>query len=228
MIIIAHRGASGHAPENTLMSVNTALAMGAAWIEVDVYLAEGQLVVIHDRRLERTTNGTGDVTEKSLSYLRALDAGKGEKIPLLKEVIDTVAGRAGINIELKGPGTAKPTARLLMTYIAHDARLVNRFIISSFDHPQLVTVKTLTPNILTGANIYGRPLHGAKFAERLGVSSVHMHANFVNRAFVEDAHRRGFKVFVFTVNYIDEFIRMQDLKVDGIFTNYPELGNKTS
>lgn len=222
MIFFAHRGASGHAPENTLLSVKTALAMGATWIEVDVYLAGEKLVVIHDRRLERTSNGSGDVTQKSISYLRSLDVGKGEKIPFLTEVIDTAVGRAGINIELKGADTAEPTARLLLSYIEGGAP-ADRFLISSFDHQQLITVKEIAPEISTGVNIYGSPLNHAKFAEILGVSSVHIHTNFVNRAFVEDAHQRGLKVFVFTVNHKEELDRVMDLGVDGIFTNYPEL-----
>jgi glycerophosphoryl diester phosphodiesterase len=225
VIFFAHRGASGHAPENTLLSVKTALTMGAAWIEVDVYLAEGKLVVIHDRRLERTTNGSGDVTQKPLSYLRSLDAGKGEKIPYLTEVIDMVTGRAGINIELKGPDTAVPTVKLLLSYIKDDPSLAGRFIVSSFDHQQLIRIKDIGQGLPTGANIYGLPLDNTKFAEPLGVSSVHAHINFVTQSFVDDAHYRGFRVFVFTVNQREELVRMENLGVDGVFTNYPELGN---
>ncbi len=224
MIYIAHRGASGHAPENTLLSVKTALSMGACWIEVDVFLVEDEVIVIHDRWLERTTNGSGDVTQKPLAYIRSLDAGKGEKIPTLKEVIDMVAGKAGINIELKGPNTAGPVATLLTHYLETHRLRKDNVIISSFDHQQLLKMKSLAPNLSTGANIYGLPLHNAKFAEALGVSSIHAHTNFINRAFVNDAHDRGFKVFAFTVNQPEELMRMKTLGVDGIFTNYPEIG----
>lgn len=198
--------------------------MGATWIEVDVFMADGKLVVIHDRWLERTSNGTGDVTQKTISYLRSLDVGGGEKIPFLTEVIDTVAGRAGINIELKGPGTAEPTAKLLISYI-ENGMAAERFLISSFDQHQLVVVKKMAPHIPTGVNIYSPPLGQAAFTESLGVSSVHMHANFVSKAFVEDAHRRGLKVFAFTVNQREEIYRLEAMGVDGIFTNYPELAH---
>lgn len=106
MICFGHRGACGHEPENTLRSVRRALELGADGIEVDVHLADGRLVVIHDDTLNRTTNGTGPVAEKSFACLRSLNAGQGERIPTLEEVFDTVNRRAIVNIELKGLGTA--------------------------------------------------------------------------------------------------------------------------
>ena len=106
LICFAHRGASGHEPENTLSAVEKAIELGADWIEVDVYAVKGELIIIHDERLERTTNGTGYVRDTSLAYLRSLDAGKGQCIPTLREVLDSVDRRAGINVELKGPNTA--------------------------------------------------------------------------------------------------------------------------
>ena len=117
LICFAHRGASGHEPENTLLSIQMALSLGAQWIEIDVHAAEGELVVIHDKRLERTTDGRGYVAEQSLEYLRSLDAGKGERIPLLREVFDLVGRRAGINIELKGHGTATPAVSFIDEYV---------------------------------------------------------------------------------------------------------------
>jgi glycerophosphoryl diester phosphodiesterase len=90
MICFGHRGAAGYAPENTLASVEKAISLGADWVEVDVYAVENELVVIHDDRLERTTNGSGYIIEQSLEYLRSLDAGEGEKIPFLREIFDLV------------------------------------------------------------------------------------------------------------------------------------------
>ena len=113
MLIVGHRGAAGHEPENTLRSVEAALRLGANAIEIDVHQVEGRLVVIHDDRLERTTNGEGRLAAHSLAALRALDAGQGERIPTLDEVIELVAGRAELVIELKGADTAEPVARLL-------------------------------------------------------------------------------------------------------------------
>ena len=117
LFCFGHRGARGHEPENTLRSVRKALALGADGVEVDVYLADEQLVVIHDRTLGRTTNGSGFVTRKSFAYLRSLDAGQGEHIPTLAEVFDTVDRRALINVELKGPHTAAPVGALIDDYV---------------------------------------------------------------------------------------------------------------
>ncbi|CCK78465.1 glycerophosphodiester phosphodiesterase [Desulfobacula toluolica] len=223
MICFAHRGASGHAPENTLLSVRTALEMGAPWIEIDVFCVQGQLVVIHDSRLERTTNGRGNLMQHSIANLRSLDAGKGEKIPFLHEVLELVQGRCSINIELKGPGTAAPVADLLKACIRDGNYMKEQLLASSFDYPQLMELKQLVPKLYIGANIYGVPLDGAGFADAMGVYSIHAHCDFISQMFVDDAHRRGIKVFVFTVNHAEELHRMAALGVDGVFTNYPEL-----
>jgi len=108
LFCFGHRGARGHEPENTLRSVRKALELGADGIEVDVYFVDGRLMVIHDDTLNRTTNGKGPVAGRTFAELRALDAGKGERIPTLAEVFDAVNHRAVINMELKGPGTAAP------------------------------------------------------------------------------------------------------------------------
>lgn len=223
MIYFAHRGASGHAPENTLLAFETALSLGATWIELDVFAVEKEIVVIHDRQLDRTTNGTGDLTGKTITYLRSLDAGKGEKIPFLREVLNTVAGKAGINIELKGTNTAVPVASLIESYISRNIFRKDQFLVSSFNRRELQCFSRLAPAIRTGLNLSGPPLHNAAFAKGLGIYSLHIHKNSVTKTFVEDAHRHGFKVFVFTINHAEALTALISIGVDGIFTNYPEL-----
>lgn len=223
LLCFGHRGAAGHAPENTLAAVEKAISLGADWVEVDVYAVEGELVVIHDDRLERTTNGAGYVMEQSLEYLRSLDAGNGEKIPFLGEVFEQVNRRAGVNVELKGPETAAPVARLIDHYVKERGWRYQEFLVSSFDHHALRAIKHLQPNIRTGALSLALPLEYARFAEELGAYSVHPGMEFLNRAFVEDAHRRGLKVFVYTVNRQEDLARVAALGVDGVFTDYPEL-----
>jgi glycerophosphoryl diester phosphodiesterase len=223
LICFAHRGASGHAPENTLLAVTTALSMGAAWIELDVFSVDNELVVIHDSRVERTTNGQGNLRRLNLGYLRGLDAGNGEKVPFLRELLDAVSGKAGINIELKGEHTAGPTASLIQSYISGGIFRPDQFIVSSFNHQEIMKYKDLAPGVRTGANIFSLPLHNARFAEELGVDSIHIHRDSITRAFVSDAHRRGFKVFVFTINHVDDLEFAAALGVDGFFTNYPLL-----
>ena len=104
VVKVGHRGAAGHEPENTLRSFRKALDLGADMVELDVHLCgTGELVVIHDETVDRTTDGSGSVRDMPFHELRGLDAGKGERIPTLREVLDLLEGRAGVNIELKGP-----------------------------------------------------------------------------------------------------------------------------
>ena len=150
-IYFGHRGARGHEPENTLLSFKKALDSGLKWIELDVYAVGNELVVIHDSRLERTTDGAGRVQSSSLEYLRSLDAGKGEKIPYLREVLDLLAAKAGINIELKGVDTAKPVTLLIEKYISEFGWQPEQFMVSSFNHYELKKFKKLSPHIRIGA-----------------------------------------------------------------------------
>lgn len=223
LLCIGHRGAAGHAPENTLSSIEKALALGADWIESDVYAVEGKLVVIHDDRLEHTTDGSGYVLEQTLEYLRSLNAGNGEQIPFLSEVFDLVSKRAGINIELKGPGTATPTAALIREYIRHHDWQYDQLLVSSFNHHELHTIKQLLPDIRIGALTASIPLNYAAFAEDLGAYSINVSLSFINQEFVDDAHRRNLKVYVYTVNHPEDLLRMKSLGVDGVFTDYPEI-----
>ena len=106
---IGHRGAAGHAPENTLLSLNKAMELGCDMTEIDVHIcASGEVVVIHDDVVDRTTDGTGAVSELSLDELKSLDAGKGEKISTLNKVLSSLKGRISLNIEFKGEGTPEP------------------------------------------------------------------------------------------------------------------------
>jgi glycerophosphoryl diester phosphodiesterase len=221
LLCIAHRGASGHEPENTLLAVGKALVLGADWIEIDVYAVEGELVVIHDDKLERTTNGSGDVISSSLRYLRSLDAGKGQRIPFLREIFDLANRETGINVELKGNGTAEPAVSLIDDYVSHRGWHYDQIIVSSFHYDQLVQLRKLQPKIRIGV-LVDEPISDTRFVEEMGAYSVHFRLKHINRALVCDAHKRDLKVFVFTVNNLKDIERMVQLGVDGVFTNYPE------
>jgi len=222
-ICFAHRGGGGHQPENTLLAVRRALSLGAQWLEVDVHAAEGELVVIHDRTLERTTDGEGYVAGRTLEYLRSLDAGKGERIPLLREVFDLAGPRAGVNVELKGHGTAAPAVSLIEEYVARRGWTYGRVLVSSFNRRELKKVRNFQAKIKLGLNTRRFSLPAARLAEELGAGSLHLDLKYINRRAVGQAHRRGLKVFVFTVNCAEDVARMRLLGVDGIFTDYPEL-----
>lgn len=223
MQIIAHRGASGYEPENTLASFKKALDLGADMIELDVYvLKSGELVVIHDTTVNRTTNGTGHVTRFTLEQLRALDAGNGQKIPLLREVLDLVDKKVPINIELKGARTARPVARLITEYMTVKGWPADRFLVSSFKHAELQRFMWFMPNIHAGALYKSNPNSLSIISRNKHIYSTNLNASFVNAKSVNTAHSRGMKVYVYTVNTPEEAARMQALQVDGIFTNYPD------
>ncbi|MFC2150756.1 glycerophosphodiester phosphodiesterase [Calditrichota bacterium] len=222
MIFFAHRGARGYEPENTLRAFSRAVDLGAKWIELDVYPIEGELVVFHDLRLERTTNGKGFIWEQSLDYIRTLDAGKGEKVPLLGEVIHLLDPSICINIELKWQGTAELVADLLTAGDTEKRTDSSRFVISSFIHSELLKFKQIMPDHRIGALTGELPTAYAQFAEQLGAYSVHPTIEFINQEFVDDAHRRGLQVYVYTINHPDELAWMRDLGVDGVFTDYPD------
>lgn len=221
LLCIGHRGAMGHAPENTLNSIQEALALGAPCVEVDVYNVDGHLVVFHDDRLERTTRGTGYLCEQTFAYLRTLDAGGGQRIPTLEEVCELIDGKACLNIELKGFNTAAPVAELISNLTTHGWNKTS-FLVSSFDHRQLLEMKRMDQDIKLGALICGLLVEDAKFAEGLGAYSVHPCMDFVDQRFVADAHARGLKVFVYTVEYPEDIAKVYQLGVDGVFTGYPE------
>lgn len=220
MICIGHRGACGHEPENTLRSVRRALELGAHGIEIDVHFVDGEIIVIHDAKLERTTNGQGYVARKSFAWLRTLDAGQGERIPTLQEVFDTVNRKAFINIELKGARTAKPVSALISSYVGERGWRYEDFLVSSFNRRELRSVSDVQIPI---GLLLTRPtrLYGVS-ATRVRASAVNPGARYVTARFVEDAHRRGLRVFPYTVNAPAEIARLRHAGVDGVFSDFPE------
>lgn len=222
MQIIAHRGASGLAPENTLKAIRLALALGAGAIEIDVQLADGELWVFHDRRLERCTDGGGVLTAQSRAYLASLDAGEGEGIPTLWQVMQAIAGQAELHIELKGAQTADEVARLTRRAETELGFAPTQWVVSSFHHPELARFAALRPDIRLGALTATIPLTLAKFAAELGAWSLNCDLDFVDEALVMDAHRRGLKVLVYTVDHTADLTVLAAMGVDGIFTNRPD------
>jgi glycerophosphoryl diester phosphodiesterase len=221
MLIFAHRGASGVEPENTLRAIKAALDANVDGIEIDLHEVDGKLLVIHDRWLHRTTSGTGQIYHHNYEHLRSLDAGHGEIIPTLDEVFTLVAGKCKINLELKGISNLK----LLYSYIDQaitTKKLVNKdLLLSSFNHQLLYTIHQQRPEFAIGALTACYPLDYAKFAEQLNAYSVHLNVDFISENFVSDAHQRGLKVFVYTVDELDDIKAMKALAVDGIFSNFP-------
>ncbi len=221
MLIFAHRGASNEAPENTLLAISKALTHGVDGIEIDVHCVDGELVVIHDRWLQRTTNGSGNIAQCSFSDLRLLDAGQGERIPTLDEVLLCIAGKCAVNIELKGLNDVVPVLQCIDNAMASYGFNRSQFLISSFNHHLLFEIKQIRPELFIGALTASVPLDYAAFAERLDAYSVHVDINALNKAFVTDAKQRGIVIYAYTVDEDSDFDELEALGVDGVFTNCP-------
>lgn len=221
--VVGHRGASGYELENTLRSFARAIDMGVDMIELDVHLcASGELVVFHDEKVDRITNGQGYIADKTLEQLKQLDLSDGQKIPTLAEVFDLVDRKVIIDIELKGADTALPVAELITYYVEHKNWSYEDFFVTSFNHHELLFFKLQCPMVSVGPILSGLPLLLAKFAEQVCAHAVVLDKKYINAAIVDDAHNRGKKVYVFTVNEIDDIELMYNLGVDGIISDYPD------
>jgi glycerophosphoryl diester phosphodiesterase len=222
MLKIAHRGASGTEPENTLRSFSRALAMNVDAIELDVHLTKDKkLVVIHDNSVGRTTNGRGYVKNLTLKQLKKLDAGLNETIPTLKEVFDLVNKKIMIHIELKGKGTAKPVLKLIEQY-TKKGWWYNHFIVSSFNFKELEDFYKLTKKVRLAVLFERNPEKYFKKAALINAYSINFPMALVTKKYVEKAHREELKLYVWTVNTKRDINKMRKLKVDGIFSNYPD------
>lgn len=222
MIYIAHRGASGDYPENTLLAFSKALDRGATWLELDVHLSkDGELVVIHDETLERTTNGKGPVNSCLLRDLRQLDAGHGQQVPLLSEVLELISKETVVNIELKGVETAAPTARLLGELLGLGRLTEANLLVSSLEFRELEVFRSLHPGIKLAAVLDRLPRNLWSLVESLDLWSVHVSFSLVSAGLLGEARQRGVRLFVFTVNHEKDLQELQQLGVDGVFTDYP-------
>lgn len=221
-VCIAHRGASGTEPENTLRAFDRALKQGATWLELDLHHVHGRLLVIHDECVDRTTSGEGRLAALSLEDLRSLDAGRGEKIPFLEEVIELIGGRARLNLELKSTDALAPTLELIQAAVASGVWKPERFLLSAVDWDILARARELEPAIplapLAGKGAGAEVLEAG---ERLGAEAVHVSRWSARSRFVGSAHARGLSVRVYPINRQWEFELMVRLNVDGIFTDFP-------
>ena len=231
MKIIAHRGARGYEPENTLAAFKRALEIGVDGIELDVYvLKTGELVVIHDIMVNRTTTGDGYVADFNFDELRKLDAGNGQKVPTLAEVIELVDKKVPIFIELKAVGTAAPVAKLLNEYL-QKGWSKDDFEVISFNHVEIAAFKQACPDVPVGLSVSSIPTDYCAFAKDMGVNSVMLCVEFLTPDFVKDAHDAGITVNAFTGEPFNcdrqsEIERIEQLGVDGFASDRPDVARK--
>lgn len=221
---IGHRGAKGHLAENTLESIQKALDLGVDAIELDVHSCKtGELVVIHDFTLDRTTNGEGEVAGKTLEELKSLKIEGRYQIPLLKEVLDLIEGKCRINIELKGSDTARGACEIIEDYITQRKWSYEDFIISSFQKNELLEVFRINPKIPVGVLSKASISEAIELGKIIKAKAIHPSIGIVTKANVKKCQQQGFEVNVWTVNEPVAIQRMKDFGVDGIISDYPEL-----
>jgi glycerophosphoryl diester phosphodiesterase len=233
VMVIAHRGFSGAAPENTLASFQEAIEIGSDMIELDVQLSQdGKVVILHDDTLERTTNGRGRAADFTLAKLKELDAGSwfdprfsGQKIPTLKEVLELAKGRSLVNIEIKNPTHGQYPITELSDRALQEARsagMVNQVIFSSFNPVALERIGEKDPRIWV-ALLYHKAWNSLLEVTRGGEYPVlNLRHSYVTKNKIGRIHQQGMKLNVYTVNSEEELERFVTWKVDGIITNYPD------
>ena len=226
---LGHRGASSLAPENTLDAFAAAQAAGADGVEFDVQLSkDGELVVIHDDRLERTTNGRGLVAAHTLAELKTLDAGSwfdarfaGQAIPILQDVFDLLGNQMLLNIEIKSKsGTPGGELEEKVAGCVRRNQLEPYVLISSFNPASLAHIQTVAPELRVGYLFEGQ-VDGAVIAQ-LRPHALHPGWRVVSGELVERAHAAGQRVNVWTVNEERDLRSMVEMGVDGIVTNFPQ------
>ncbi|MBW8820966.1 MULTISPECIES: glycerophosphodiester phosphodiesterase family protein [unclassified Streptomyces] len=216
-LTIGHRGVMGTEPENTLRSFAAAQQAGLDVIELDLHLSkDGALVVMHDTDVDRTTDGTGPIAEKTLTELRALDAGRGERVPVFEEVLDAV--RSPLQAEIKDIAAARALAEVMIR-----RNLVARVEVSSFHDEAIAEIGRLVPGVRTA-------LIGSRFgpdiverAVEAGAGTVCLNIRRLTLEVVEAARKADLKIIGWVVNTQDHLKLVRALELDGATTDYPEI-----
>ncbi|MES0361830.1 MAG: glycerophosphodiester phosphodiesterase family protein [Anaerolineales bacterium] len=227
---IAHRGASAYEPENTLRAFERAIQMGATMLELDIHLSrDGHPVVIHDTKVSRTTNGKGYISEMILKQIKELNAGKGEKVPTLNEVVDLARDRAKLYIELKGHRTLSPVLEAL-----NSMSFVDQVIVSSYIPRLIKKAKFLDPTIRTSILITWYEEREDDFVERaLAVAADYIHPCWENEIpnpskllttdTISNIRRHGLGLITWHEERPTELQKLVKLGPDGICTNTPDV-----
>jgi glycerophosphoryl diester phosphodiesterase len=231
--IIGHRGAAGHAPENTLSSVQKAFDLGVTWVEADVKLSrDGIPVLFHDDRLDRTTDGNGTVAQKTLDELKRLDAGRwfdpaftGESIPTLEELVARLTElQMGLILELKPSRGQEAETGRIVAEMFQDLWLAElpAPVISSFKPAALAAFAEVAPDMARALLVHKLPPDWRRRAEELGAVAIHCDVNDIKRHEVAAILEAGFTVRCYTVNENDEAARLLLWGVQSVFTDFPD------
>ncbi|MFE8947023.1 glycerophosphodiester phosphodiesterase [Streptomyces sp. NPDC007856] len=216
-LTIGHRGVMGVEPENTLRSFVAAQHAGLDLIELDLHLSkDGALVVMHDAEVDRTTDGTGAIADKTLAELRSLDAGRGERVPVFEEVLDAV--RTPIQAEIKDVAAARALAAVM-----HERDLIGRVEVSSFHDDAIAEIARLVPGVRTAliGSRYGTDIVDRAVA--VGASTVCLNIRRLTLEIVEHARKSGLRIVGWVVNTQDHLRLVRALELDGATTDFPQI-----
>lgn len=215
---IGHRGAAGHAPENTLAAIQKGIVLGVDFVELDVRrTADDVLVALHDRTVNRTTNGKGRIDHLSLQDVKRLNAESGEGIPTLQEVLTVAAGRAGLILELKVTGVALQTVESV-----HAAGFKDPVIYASFLHDELMHVRAADSEASCMVLFGSLPRAPVAHAAQYGSSHVGLRHDTATRRLVDAFHRADLLVFVYTADTPGDIRHALSVGADGVISNFPE------
>jgi len=222
MQVLGHRGAAGLKPENTLASIEHALQLGVDGIEIDVRMHGDALIVMHDATLDRTTTGHGHHARYTLAQLRSFDAGDGERIPLLSEVLALARGRTRLNVEVKSCGIARVVLTELEQATRGCAAWRRQILLSAFD-PATSAELAAGRQSMTFGLLYEEPFAQALSRARdLGAGSLHMSLALLDANDVRTAQNAGLEVYVYTANTPADFARCLAAGVDAVFSDFPD------
>ncbi|KYM44467.1 glycerophosphodiester phosphodiesterase [Fusobacterium necrophorum] len=237
MKVFAHRGASGYAPENTLAAIKKAIEQGADGIEIDIqFTKDCKIVVFHDWKINRTSNGKGYVYDLNFEELRALEIGswygdeyRKEKIPTLEEILELIPENMMLNIEIKDISRGhRGIEESMLKILKKFPNLKNNIIVSSFHHSIIQRLQELAPEIklalLTASDLVDIESYFKN--NKLDCFSYHPEVNLITSKTVDILHKMGVKVFVWTINTEEDFLYVHSIGVDGIITNYPDIMKK--
>jgi glycerophosphoryl diester phosphodiesterase len=222
--VIAHRGASGYRPQNTVSAYQLAVEQRADRIEIDLHHSrDGAIIIRHDEELQ-SLGGRGDIVEMDLAEIASLDGGGGQKIPTLDEVLDQFGAAIPFNLEIKAGERGAYAGLEAATLAAVEGRgLLGSTLFSSFDDGVLQRLRALNDKVrlavLVSPRAAERPLQRA---DAVGAEAVNPWLGLAEPDFVDAIHAEGLAVYVYTVNKVEDMQRMIDRGVDGMFTNFPD------
>ena len=225
VIIVGHRGAMGHAIENTVESVKKAIELNVDGIEIDVFKSKtGELVVYHDPFLSRLSNSNAFIEQISLDSIKKIELIGGYFIPTLKEIVDIIPEKIFLNIELKGQDTASETNKIIINYLNTYNFPVSKFIISSFRWDELKKIRSFNKDIpiaILVDSLY-KIDDAIKLAKQINAIALNPNKNFITKEIVNKIKSNNIKVYPYTINTPRNIRRIRSMGVDAIITDYPE------